>query len=117
MVEVPGDPATEPGGDTPENIAARIAWTPNPDECVIVCAANRHKVSGRIIAGPRHWDAIMRAQVHRETEDFGNWEQGFIDQFCQWYTREEAYVIAERHGQIKNPLAHAVGYLYSENLY
>jgi hypothetical protein len=44
------------------------------------------------------------------------YEQGFIDQFCNFLTREEAYVIAKANGQIINP-GHETDKLYSENLY
>jgi hypothetical protein len=91
-------------------------WKPDLSIRRIVCAANRHCDSGRIVCGPRHWDATMRAQV-KEGEGFANWDQGFIDQFGLWLTREEAYAVAAEKGQIIKPLAHAVGYLFSENLY
>ena len=83
----------------------------------IVCAANKNKSSGRIICGPRHWDNIMRSQK-LETEDFGQWDQGFINQFGEFLTREEAWIIAEKNNQIKKLcFDNQTGYLFSENLY
>jgi len=83
----------------------------------IVCAANRHKESGRIVCGARHWDNVMRSQK-LESETFNNWDQGFINQFGEWLNREEAWVIAEEQGQIRNLCYDKqTGYLFSENLY
>lgn len=65
----------------------------------IVCAALRH-ANGSIICGPRHFDQIMHAQaMARPTEDWRRADQGFVDQFGGFLTREEAYEIAEKNGQ------------------
>lgn len=83
----------------------------------IVCAANRHRESGRIICGARHWDSIMRSQI-RIDEEFSHFDQGFINQFGEYLTREEAWVIAEEQGQIRQfCYDNQKSYLYSENLY
>ena len=83
----------------------------------VVCAANRNKDSGRIICGARHWDNIMRSQK-LDTEDFNRWDQGFINQFGEFLTREEAWDIAEKQKQIRHLCYEKQhGYLYSENLY
>jgi hypothetical protein len=83
----------------------------------VVCAANKNKESGRIICGARHWDAIMRSQK-LESEDFGNWDQGFINQFGEFLTREEAWKIAEEQNQIRSLCYDGQkDYLFSENLY
>jgi hypothetical protein len=83
----------------------------------IVCAANRNKDSGRIICGARHWDQVMRSQL---TEPFREphfrWEQGFLTQFSEWVSREEAWTIAEKNGQIKR-ITGTKGTLYSEDLW
>ena len=81
----------------------------------IVCAANRHRDSGRIICGARHWDNIMRSQV-KEGEKFTGWDQGFIDQFGDFLDRQEAWIVAAEQDQIRR-LVSATGTLYSENLY
>lgn len=92
---------------------------------VVVCAANRSAITGKIICGARHWDSAMRGQVQFLIEDGrrkmpDEWvaaEQGFIDQYGQFLTREEAYLIAEKAGQIKYGPQHSMGTLYSEDLY
>jgi hypothetical protein len=47
----------------------------------------------------------------------GTEEQGFIDQFGVFMTREEAYVVAKAAGQIKYRCGGDDGVLFSENLY
>lgn len=94
---------------------------------LIVCAANRHNKSGRIILGARHWDHQMRSQVlpdydlalvgKKDHSLFLNWEEGFIDQKLNFLTREEAYVIAKENNQIRFRCGGDEGVLYSENLY
>ena len=63
----------------------------------------------------------MRKQLDKTT---GNWKetespviQGFIDQFGQFLTREEAWPIAERNTQIIRRVGGDGIKLYSENLY
>lgn len=51
------------------------------------------------------------------TFEWADAEQGFIDQYGQWMTREEAWLIAEAAGQIKYAAEHSKGTLYSEDLY
>jgi len=86
----------------------------------IACAANRY--GKYIVTGARHHDSMMRIQImaigadrlwalaggrHRE-------EQGFVDQWGIFLTREEAWVVAEAAGQIKDrTFGH--GTLFSEN--
>lgn len=85
----------------------------------IVCAANRHLKTGRIVCGARHFDPIMRAQMFA-SEGFPHWrncEQGFIDQFGVFLTREEAYIIAKANGQITHRCGGDETTLFSENLY
>lgn len=91
---------------------------------VVVCAANRSKFTGKIICGARHWDSLMRGQVnfHRagQTRMPREWvgaEQGFVDQFGNFMTREEAWKVAEDANQIKYSRNYSKGTLYSEDLY
>lgn len=93
---------------------------------VVVCAANRSTVTGKIIAGARHWDSVMRQQVEwlkgepgdrKMPDEWIGAEQGFIDQYGQWMTREEAWKVAEVAKQIKYPSGWDKGTLYSEDLY
>ena len=68
----------------------------------IVCAANRFGET--IIVGARHWDHRMRQQAEmmggiKFLRSIGQEEQGFIDQFGDWHTREDAMRIVHRNGQ------------------
>lgn len=85
----------------------------------VVCAANRHRQTGRIVCGARHFDSIMRSQM-MESGGFPFWrdcDQGFIDQKGAFMTREQAYDIAKANGQIRWRCGGDNGILYSENLY
>lgn len=100
---------------------------------VVVCAANRGvDLMGRpfMIAGPRHCDDVMRDPL-RSIERFYAWdwrspraemEEGFIDQFGVFMTREEAWVVAEAAGQLRYRIPSDTTWdgkhvLWSENLY
>ena len=79
-------------------------WQPDPEiKLWIVCAANRHRETGVIFCGARHFDNLMRGQIKAAGYKFTGYEQGFITQFQQFVTREEAYKIAAARGQISNP--------------
>jgi hypothetical protein len=85
----------------------------------IVCAANRHKETKLIVCGARHYDPIMRAQMNA-MEGFPHWlrcEQGFIDQYGTFLTREEAWQVAKDNDQIRSRCPGDEGKLFSENLY
>lgn len=96
----------------PENVTVRI-----------VCAANKTK-DGLIIAGARHWDDIMREVALRvypgDRSVFGtDTEQGFIDQWDRFYTREEAMKAIQVSGQpidVEGNM-HYTTQLFSEGLY
>jgi len=96
---------------------------------VIVCAAMR---KGEIIvAGARHFDSVMRSQIKVMMLAIGSasWEQGFIDQYGNFLTRQEAWKVADKAGQIRRPTGFEKdfnprkanvgdeGLLFSENLY
>lgn len=88
----------------------------------IVCAAIRNVESGLVLAGARHFDTVMVCVVRylKEREHLFDWEQGFIDQFGNFLTRQEAWTVAEAAGQIdieRNGGEHSRGTLYSEGLY
>lgn len=84
---------------------------------VVVCAANNYE--GLIICGARHYDAIMVQQIKAFNNGFDfEPEQGFIDQFGVFMSRQEALQVATDAGQInrwrpKNP----GDWLCSEDLY
>lgn len=86
----------------------------------VVCAAIRAE-DGSIMVGVRHYSADMHAQIlsrsdgekfaHRSDDD-----QGFVDQFGDYLTREEAWIVANDAGQIVRDVGRH-GKLFSENLY
>ena len=63
----------------------------------VVCAAN--KIGDVVLCGARHWDKVMRKQAEAMGIKCGNEEQGFIDQFGDFLTREEAMLIVKKNGQ------------------
>lgn len=70
----------------------------------IVCAALRHSVTGTIIVGPRHFDRTMHLQIER-CGGSAHWkegftEQGFIDQFGEFHSRDVGWLIAREASQI-----------------
>jgi len=100
----------------------------------IVSAANQQvfrDAEGQIrnitIPSARHHDRIMAKIIEQlgavrgnlpGEDPYINTEQGFIDQHCNFYTREEAWVIAVFHGQIvRDSDRWPARKLYSENLY
>ena len=96
-----------------------------PKERRVVCAAIR-AADGSVLLGIRHYSADMHAQIdaridgekfkHRFDED-----QGFVDLWGVYMTREEAYQVALAAGQVRYPDACGQGLdgpkLYSEGLY
>lgn len=82
----------------------------------IVCAAVKLKL-GLIVCGPRHFDMRMRDTIQALRLTVKGSTQGFVDQFGDFYTREAAWEIAEREGQIRRDLSCGTGVLYSEHLY
>lgn len=85
----------------------------------VVCAALRES-SGEIICSPRHFDPMMRNQIKLNLIPLVNWkiaEQGFVDKFGNFMTREEAMTVAVAAGQIVRSIPGNSGQLFSENLY
>ncbi len=101
----------------------------------IVCAANQYAIidtAGQVkrvtLPSPRHSGRIMAdlmglIGLHNGNRDpellqpYLNTDQGFIDQHDNYYTREEAWVIATYHNQITRNSHWREGTLCSENLY
>lgn len=82
----------------------------------IVCAANRFE-NGPILIGARHFDQHMHIQAnYMGVKGSEPHEQGFIDQYGKFYSRTEAWDLAEKNGQIIRGCG-CDGELYSENLY
>lgn len=103
-------------GDIATQRALADAWKPGDQR--VVCAAIRDKL-GRIVTGARHFDAVMIEQIRRTVPDqdaFRTAEQGFIDQFGNFLTREAAMTVATKWGQIIRDDEGRQS-LYSENLY
>jgi len=97
----------------------------------IVCAAMLMK-DGSVVAGIRHFSPEMRAimlRAYGEKYHLQVQEQGFVDQFGAFYSREQAWKLADQNGQIirptgweENPKPRPAnvgdeGCLFSENLY
>jgi len=78
-----------------------------------------------IFVSARHFDPLMHNQIDNSilTEDQksdGPWEQGFIDQWGNYWSRKEAWKMAEKNNQIRRRCGGDTvggGTLYSENLY
>ncbi len=89
---------------------------------------------GLIVTGIRHFSPEMRTVLRRLYPDPPKWawalrllginvpyhlrvvDQGFVDQYGTFLSREEAWIIAEREGQIREVVS-TPGTLYSECLY
>lgn len=92
-------------------------YTNDPHQRVVCAAAISPE--GLVIASARHSDSIFYAALDgtvNEREHYHDWVQGFITNTRVFLTREEAWILAERKGQILNP-DHIVGRLHSEHLY
>lgn len=89
-------------------------------QSIIVCAANKLP-NGLIICGARHWDNLMREQADAAgwfDNRCGHEEQGFIDQFGEWYNREDALKVVLKSGQPFNAKRNGCNKeLFSEGLY
>lgn len=79
-----------------------------------------------VVAGARHCDQVMgevtkALEVRHGTipgrEVYVDEDQGFIDNFGNYWTRQEAWTIAEFHNQITERMGWLTGRLHSENLY
>lgn len=81
----------------------------------VVCAACRKDQI--IVCSARHADQLMHSQLKAHGLKLKDCEQGFIDQFCNFLTREEALEIAKNNGQIFRRCGGDELQLFSENLY
>ena len=86
----------------------------------VVCAAVKFS-DGTIVCGPRHFDQTMHRIIKRALLDIhtqhGACEQGFVDQFGEYMSRQVAWQVAEEAGQIIRRVGGDGHALYSENLY
>jgi hypothetical protein len=83
----------------------------------IVCAANL--VDGMLVCGARHHDPIMREVYDRlgldAIEHIRKEKQGFIDQYGQFVTREDAAFIVKANDQKLRSFPRDI--CFSEDLY
>lgn len=97
---------------------------------IIVCAAIKNINDDTVICGPRHGNCLNLAVKISKNYNCKDWIMGFVDQDNNFYTREQAWKIADRNGQIKRPRGFEKDYsnarqpnagddgiLFSENLY
>jgi len=82
-------------------------WTENglvKPPSTVVCAANKvqHNGTDFLIVGARHWDSVMCATADALGIKGGNEEQGFINQYGEFLTRDEAMKIVKENGQTFN---------------
>ena len=86
---------------------------------VVVCAANRY--GDLIIPSARHHDKVMNDLIKAIgfVKYNVNYEQGFIDQFGGFMTREEALIVVQQSGQPFNIQRNGGNSrnLYSEGIY
>lgn len=87
---------------------------------IIVCAALRK--GDVIIAGPRHFDSVMLSQIKaiagNDKGMFADAEQGFVDQFGNFWRRMDAMMLARASGQPLDMSRNgSKTKLYSEGLY
>lgn len=88
----------------------------------VVCAAIRKTFPDKsevLIIGPRHFDMVMHCTIRclcANPRDMADAEQGFIDQWGNFLTREQAWVIAQERGQFIGEPTHPSS-LFSEDLY
>jgi len=93
----------------------------------VVCAAIR-AADGSLLLGIRHYSRDMHEQIAMRRDGYKflyrlDEDQGFVDQHCEWMSREEAYRVALNAGQLDVSRYERVGHglngprLYSEGLY
>ena len=86
-------------------------------DALVVCAACIIS-EGKVVPSVRHGDKLMYNVMDEEEVIRFHWVQGFVTNRFSFITREEAWIIAERQGQIRNKLpCDSAKRLYSENLY
>ena len=88
----------------------------------VVCAACRCHETGKLFLGARHYDETMKRQIEDVWGSLNHilyepLDEGFVDQFGNFLTREEAHVIAVKQNQIIRRCGGDETRLYSENLY
>jgi hypothetical protein len=85
----------------------------------LIVAAAMLMDDGDVVVGIRHFSPEMRKimfKAYGEKYHLKVKEQGFVDQMGVFLSREDAWKIAEKEGQIRRKVS-SDGTLYSENLY
>lgn len=91
----------------------------------VVCAAIR-AADGELLLGIRHYSPDMHRQIDMRTDGHKfktrhDEDQGFVDQWGKWMSREEAYWVAKDTDRLAFPDECGDGLdgpkLYSEGLY
>lgn len=90
----------------------------------VVCAAVRLTMNGKtlVITGARHYDKLMVACLNAISKETSDETQGFVDNYGEFLTREEAWVVAKKARQILCRVGGdgdliSGGKLFSENMY
>ena len=84
----------------------------------IVCAAQRHRYTGELLLGIRHFDEQMTRQLDRNGQsDVDYLKSGFLTNKNRFVDRKEAWAIASRENQILRNVKTSPGTLFSEHLY
>lgn len=113
--------------DTPDIIWQPLYWIDNEsfNQRRIVSAANRYKLNNGedlVIPCVRHYskehalilDQLSDKIVNRQVVETN---QGFIDQYSNYWRREEAMIIATHAGQVRAQRGGPDTMLFSEDLY
>ena len=82
----------------------------------VVCAANRWP-DGLIVLGVRHYCPLMHSSLDRMGITERAEEQGFVDQWGNFMTRDEALAVVKMTNQPLRTPYDKWDTLYSENLY
>ncbi|WES09935.1 hypothetical protein [Salmonella phage SWJM-01] len=108
--------------DTHIALYARDIPDPTKFDRRVVAAANKY--GDVIVVSARHHDKLMNTQLKRLKEagiieTTHTREQGFIDNYGQWMSREEAAVVAREAGQTNQVRLKNTPFkeLFSEDLY
>jgi len=88
------------------------------DQERIACAALRHRDNGLIVCAPRHGGFMIVRVIELLGLRYDDFDQGFVTNLHdRFVTREEAWTIAEKAGQIIQRCGGDRNYLFSENIY
>lgn len=97
-------------------------WEKYNTKLRIVAAANRYK--DIVVVGPRHYSNAMRLAIDAlggvkilRAYAGDEYEQGFVDQYSTFYTREEALELAKANDQVLYTDNMPTNILISEMLY